>query len=154
MESEKREVNIPVGGKSFILSVPGLREVQELSKVVELNSGRKIHYCPLEGIVLLKLISWYENPGRTKDREDIFHICSVYFDYAADEIYINAYDLLNYYSINDYEYKNLVASHYLGYKIRQITKQNVTLLNIINNRLKLSDGLFRALLNGINNVQV
>jgi predicted nucleotidyltransferase len=154
LETDKREVYIPIAGKSFILSVPGLKEVQELSKVIELNSGLKIHYCPLEGIVLLKLISWHENPARTKDREDIYHICSIYFEYAADEIYTNAFELLNHYNINDYKYKNLVASHYLGYKVRQITKENLSLLNILNHRLKLSDGLLRALLNGINHVQL
>lgn len=150
LESENREVYLPNAGKPYVISVPGLEEVREICKEIELISGVRVQYCPLEGIVLLKLISWYHNPGRIKDREDIAHICKVYFEYVGDEIYEHAYDLLHIYDSNDYEYRNLVASHYLGRKVRQIIKENTMLLKIMNDKLKKLDGHFSALLDGIN----
>lgn len=150
LETKKREVHIPISGKAFILRVPGLQEVNDICMELELSSGYKIHYCPLEGIVLLKIISWYENPARTKDRDDIEHICKVYFEYAGDEIYEGAYDLLQAYDTNDYDYQNLVASHYLGRKVRQITKEDPMLLKLINEKLRKYNGHLRALLDGIN----
>lgn len=150
LETKKREVHIPISGRAFILSVPGLQEVKDICKEISLLSGIKIHYCPLEGIVLLKLISWNEKPARTKDRDDIAHICKVYFEYAGDEIYEEAYDLLQAYDTNDYEYQNLVASHYLGRKVKQIIKEDKIFLKIINDKLGKYDGHFRALLDGIN----
>lgn len=149
-ENEKREVHIPMAGSPFVLSVSGLREVQKYVKEFQLSNGQTIYYCPLEGIVLLKLISWHEKPGRIKDRDDILHICKVYFEYTGDQIYEEAYDLLHTYDTNDYEYQNLVASHYLGRKVRQIIKDNPLLLKIMNEKLQKQDGHFRALLDGIN----
>lgn len=150
LETEKREVHIPISGKAFILSVPGLEEVRRVLSELKLDSGSRIQYCPLEGLVLLKLISWHEKPARTKDRDDIEHICKVYFEYAGDEIYEGAYDLLQTYDTNDYEYQTLVASHYLGRKVRNIFKEDPLLLKIINEKLGKYDGHFRALLDGIN----
>lgn len=149
LEDANREVSIPMSGRSFVLSVPGLEEVRALVKTTRLESGQEVYYCPPEGIVLLKLISWYEKPGRTKDRDDIEHICKVYFDYCGDEIY-EASDLLDAYDTAEMDYMKLVASHYLGRKVRSICRDNEMLINIINKRLAKADGLFRALLDGFN----
>lgn len=150
LENTKREVRIPSAGSPFILSVPGLEEVRGICKALAIASGDTIHYCPLEGIVLLKLISWHENSGRTKDMEDISHICNVYFEYLGDEIYEEAHELLHQYDTNNYAYQQLVASHYLGRKVGRIISSNSMLLQIINDKLIRYDGVFRALLDGIN----
>ncbi|MCC7298671.1 MAG: hypothetical protein IT244_10095 [Bacteroidia bacterium] len=149
-ENEKREVYIPMAGRPFVLSVPGLSEVQEHVKEFQLPNGQIIYYCPLEGIVLLKLVSWYEKPERIKDSEDIYHICKVYFDYCGDKIYTDTGDLMDSYSIEDPEYIPLVASHYLGRQVRKMTKENPMLVNIVNRKLEKYDGIFRALLDGFN----
>lgn len=150
IETIQREVRIPMAGGPFVLSVPGLEEVKQYSKELQLPNGRIIYYCPLEGIVLLKLISWYEQPGRTKDGDDISHICNIYFDYAGDEIFNDAHDLLEAYDTSDYFYQKLVASHYLGRKVRKMSNENLMILDIINKQLEKRDGVFRALLEGIN----
>lgn len=150
LETEGRAVNIPVKGGAFVLSVPGLEEVQPMVADLKLSSGSSIHYCPLEGLVLLKLISWHEKPERTKDRDDIEHICKVYFEYAGDEIFEAAYDLLHAYDTNDLTYQTLVASHYLGRKVRSLFHDDAMILRIINEKLGKYDGCFRALLRGIN----
>jgi len=43
-----------------------------------------------------------------------------------------------------------VASHYLGRKVRTIAKDNSMFLDTINKILKAQDGVFRALLDRIN----
>jgi predicted nucleotidyltransferase len=150
LETESREVHIPVAGGAFVLSVPGLEEVQATLAELKLSSGSSIQYCPLEGLVLLKLISWHEKPERTKDRDDIEHICKVYFDYAGDEIFESAYDLLHTYQTTDLDYQTLVASHYLGRKVRNLFHDDALILRSINEKLGKYDGCFRALLRGIN----
>lgn len=150
IETENREVHIPVAGGAFVLNVPGLEEVEQAIAELALASGSRIRYCSLEGLVLLKLIAWHEKPERTKDREDIEHICKVYFEYAGNEIFEAAYDLLYAYDTNDFAYKTLVASHYLGRKVRGLFKTDPILLRIVNEKLGKHDGCFRALLRGIN----
>jgi predicted nucleotidyltransferase len=150
LENELREVHIPMPARPFVLRVPGLKEVQEHIQEYKLPNGKLIYYCPLEGIVLLKLVSWYEKPERTKDAKDIEHICHVYFDYSGDDIYLLSGELMNQYDESDYNYKTYVASHYLGRKVREIIKENPLLLQIINRKLEKTEGIFRALLDGIN----
>ena len=77
-----------------------------------------VRVCPLEGLILLKLIASHENPSRTKDITDIDHFISVYFELNADDVYENYMDIMDSYETTQLNYLQLVAAHIIGRKMR------------------------------------
>jgi len=112
IENHARETRI---GKPrpFILDVPGFKEV--LSDAERLMvEGLSIRVCPLEGIVLLKIIANADNPSRTKDITDIEHILEVYFELNSVEIFEAFPDVPDLYDTADRDYLQLVSARVIG----------------------------------------
>lgn len=76
------------------LSVIGMKEVNEHTVNAGLE-GLTIKVSPLEGIVILKLVSFNENPERKKDLDDISKILSNYFDINQDRFYSDHLDVVD-----------------------------------------------------------
>lgn len=76
------------------LSVLGMKEVSEHTVDVELEE-LSIKVSPLEGIVILKLISFNEKPDRKKDLDDISEILSNYFDMNEERFYAEHLDVVD-----------------------------------------------------------
>jgi predicted nucleotidyltransferase len=72
------------GHKVVQLSVFGTREVT--SKALIIEGSFKVITLP--GLVVMKLISGNENPGRGKDLEDFYYILLNYADIASDDLYL------------------------------------------------------------------
>ena len=107
--------------RDMILSVLGFKEVGEkaelFSPVEEIYS---IPVSPVEGIIILKLVSWIDKPEtRTKDLEDIGLLLKYAWDFYEMEAYENHSDLFD----DDFE-KNKVAARILGRKMKPILAQN------------------------------
>jgi len=99
--------------RPFIMDVPGFREVLPAAEQVTVE-GLTIPVCPLEGIVLLKIIANADNPFRTKDITDIEHIIEVYFELNGDRIYEEYNDVLELYDADDMDYLRLVSARVIG----------------------------------------
>ena len=88
--------------------------------------------CPLEGLVMLKLLSNNSKPDRTHDLIDIDNIIDAYFDWYADEIYTTHSELFEIYDVEDlHYYMPMVAAHLIGRKMNNILKANTDLKNRI-----------------------
>lgn len=103
----------------FVLDVPGFKEV--FSDIEEYSVGdTTFMVCPLEGLILLKLIANDDRPSRTKDLSDIEHILSVYFELKDREVYTEYLDVMDIYSTEDIDYLTLVSARVIGRKIGEI----------------------------------
>ena len=76
------------------ISVLGMKEVNEYTIAAGLD-GITLNVSPLEGIVILKLISYSEKPERKKDLDDIREILSNYFDMNDSRFYEENDDVIN-----------------------------------------------------------
>jgi len=99
--------------RPFIMDVPGFKEVLPAAEQVTVE-GLTIRVCPLEGIVLLKIIANADNPSRTKDITDIEHIIDVYFELNDNRIYEEYNDVLALYDAGDMDYLQLVSARVIG----------------------------------------
>lgn len=84
------------------LSVIGMKEVHQHTVTAELG-GFSIKVSPLEGIVILKLVSFHERPDRQKDLDDISEIIRNYFDINSERFYSDHLDI-----VDDIESENFV----------------------------------------------
>ncbi|ACU57516.1 nucleotidyl transferase AbiEii/AbiGii toxin family protein [Chitinophaga pinensis] len=116
IENENRETKIGQP-RLFIIDVPGFMEVFPEAETYSLGEGTTLKVCPIEGLVLLKLIANDDRPGRIKDIGDIEHIISVYFDLKTIEIYEEYLEVMDLYEAHDREYLKLVSSRIIGRKI-------------------------------------
>ncbi len=116
IENENRETKIGQP-RLFVIDVPGFIEVFPEAETYPLGQGKMLKVCPIEGLILLKLIANDDRPGRTKDIADIEHIISVYFDLKTVEIYEQYLEVLDLYEATDREYLKLVSSRIIGRKI-------------------------------------
>ncbi len=69
------------------LSVVGLKEVLNEPSRMKLDEETTVQVTPLEGIIILKLISFDEKPERTKDLDDIHDILIHYFEMNDNRFY-------------------------------------------------------------------
>lgn len=69
------------------LSVVGLKEVLNKPSRMKLDEETTVQVTPLEGIIILKLISFDEKPERTKDLDDIHDILIHYFEMNDNRFY-------------------------------------------------------------------
>ena len=106
------------------LSVAGFMDVAKHVSLVGIDDGYDIPVAPIEGIFILKLVAWSENPEkRERDVGDLMHILSQYFDLREDEIYQQG-DL---FEDEDYHMEK-AAARALGRKIRSILENNPELI--------------------------
>lgn len=116
IENEERETKLEQP-RLFVIDVPGFLEVFPDAEQYMVDGEIVLKVCPLEGIVLLKLIANDSNPGRTKDIIDINHIISVYFELKDTEIYEDYMDVMDMYDMNDQEYLKRVSARVIGRRI-------------------------------------
>ncbi len=69
------------------ISVVGLKEVLNKPDKMKLDEGTTVQVTPLEGIIILKLISFDEKLERTKDLDDIHEILIHYFEMNHNRFY-------------------------------------------------------------------
>ena len=73
--------------REVTLSVVGFKEVNEIAQDIQVGD-LVIRVTPMEGIFILKLISWNEKPAdRAKDLEDLQFILKNYFELNQERIY-------------------------------------------------------------------
>jgi len=148
IEDDNRMLGLNI---DVLLSMEGFREVWPFVQAHRLQDGTAFSVCPLEGLVLLKLLANDENPSRTKDISDIEHIISVYFELNADDVYENYMDIMNSYETDRLNYLALVAARIIGRKINLLiagtpgSKNN--LLRIL---AKRPNEISQAMLDGLN----
>lgn len=126
IENEGREAKLEQP-RLFVIDVPGFLEVFPDAEQYVVDEQITLKVCPLEGIILLKLIANDDQPGRTKDIVDIIHIISVYFELKDREIYENHMDLMDNYDINDPEYLKRISARVIGRKIGHMIANSTTL---------------------------
>ena len=116
------------------LSVIGLKEALAKPDVKNFDKETTVQVTPLEGLIVLKLISYYEKPGRTKDLEDIREILVNYFLLNQNRFYENHLNMLDEFSDNNF---TIEAGAWLaGNDIRFILNRNRELKELILNILK------------------
>lgn len=118
------------------LSVLGFKEVGDNSEIIKIKEEDYVlPVTPVEGILILKLISWSEKPEkRVKDLEDISTLLQYGWDFYEEEAYNNHLDLFD---DEDFE-MNKVAARIIGRKMNLILKENVKLKETIISILKKS----------------
>ncbi len=99
------------------LSVIGMKEVSEHTVDAELEE-LTIKVSPLEGIVILKLISFSEKPERKKDLDDISEILSNYFDINQDRFYNDHLDVVD--EIESDSFVQLAGARLMGRDMKKI----------------------------------
>lgn len=123
------------------LSVIGMKEVNEYTIAVDLE-GITIKVSPLEGIVILKLISYSEKPERKKDLDDISEILTNYFDINDTRFYEEHMDVLD--ELQDEDFILLAGARLMGRDMKKILsvseKLSKQIETIINNELQEKTG--------------
>lgn len=117
IENKAREVILP-GPAIFRMDMPGFLEVADY---LEVTTIEKFHFkaCSVEGLILLKLYSWNDRPGRTKDLSDIDELIISYID-LCDRVFNEHYEVLEFYNEKELNYLELVAGRVIGRVIRVI----------------------------------
>lgn len=149
IENDCREVRL-TSPKVFTLQMPGFLEIFPFIERVK-SGDLTLHTSPLEGLIMLKLISNNDRPSRSHDLEDINNIIDVYFDLFSDEIFGEHNDLFELYDVNDlYFYQPKIAAHVLGRKMKQLLEPATDLYQRLVRILENSKNKkLRALLNGL-----
>jgi predicted nucleotidyltransferase len=157
--------------RSVELSVVGMHEVGGEAESFVHPEGYVIPVSPAHGIVILKLISWGEKPGRTKDLADIKALLDGAWEIYQDEFYQENSAYADLFDVDPFD-TQLAAARVMGRKMQAILNQNEELKNLIitemNNEIEGNSPkaqqmvagtdqtmeevqhIFRALLKGIN----
>ncbi|MEJ2881063.1 nucleotidyl transferase AbiEii/AbiGii toxin family protein [Pedobacter sp. GR22-6] len=104
----------------FTVNFPGFKAVYPFVENVQVDDDFVLKVCPLEGIVILKLIAYDQDLSRAKDIEDISHMVGVYFELADEQIYFEYSDVMDLYDTDHPEYLNLIAARVIGRKMQAI----------------------------------
>ncbi|NLT52687.1 MAG: hypothetical protein GXX85_17425 [Ignavibacteria bacterium] len=111
------------------LSVVGMKEVKSHTVAADLEEIT-IKVSPLEGLVILKLISFSDKPQeRTKDLDDINEILKNYFDINSERFFEDHLDLVD--EIPTDNYTELAGARLLGRDMKLILAQSQKLSNTI-----------------------
>jgi predicted nucleotidyltransferase len=117
IEDKKRVVHL-TKPKVFILQMPGFTEVFPFIETIK-SGNLLLNVCPVEGLIMLKLLSWDDRPHRTHDLEDIDTIIDAYFDWNADEVYHSHNDIFERYDNEDpARWQSVIAAHIVGRKMK------------------------------------
>lgn len=134
IENDDRETRL-TQPRVFVMDVPGFKEIFPQTEEYILPDNQTIRVCPIEGLILLKLIANDDRPGRTKDITDIEHLISVYFELKDIEIYTDYLEVMEIYDTTERDYLQLVSARVIGRKISVILKDSVKLKERIVNIL-------------------
>lgn len=150
IEDENRDVKLtkPI---AFTLQMPGFAEAAAFTE--EIKSGNlTLNTCPIEGLVMLKLISWDDRPQRTHDLTDIDNIIDAYFDWNSDEVYEFHNDIFNSYEgVEAAMWEKVISAHIIGRKMKPLLAGSPELHERVNTILKKKQNpRWEALLNGLN----
>jgi predicted nucleotidyltransferase len=127
--------------RAVSLSVLGFKEVGEHIQNVEIpEEGYIIPVTPIEGIFILKLVSWQDKPSfRTKDLDDLSFLLKHAWEIYEEEAYIDHLDLFDDENFD----MQTAAAKIIGKKMAVILAENQTLFDTITSILKegiLDDG--------------
>lgn len=132
------------------LSVIGLKEVLEAPNVKSLDEETEVQVTPLAGLIILKLISYYEKPERTRDLDDIHEILINYFDVNQNRFYEEHTDMLEEFLGDNFIVE--AGSWLAGYDIGKVLNKNQHLkeliLRILQRELDLATGSISSYLYG------
>src|ERR1700743_1241212 len=77
IENEARETRIH-RPRLFVMDMPGFIEAFPAAREIQIIEGTNLKVCSLEGLILLKLMAYSDNPMRTKDLSNMNQFISVY----------------------------------------------------------------------------
>jgi predicted nucleotidyltransferase len=107
--------------------MPGFLETFPFVETIK-SGELSLKTCPIEGLVMLKLISHNDRPQRTHDLTDIDNIIDEYFDWNIDEIYSRHNDLFDKYDTNDLKfYMPKIGAHIIGRKMKPLLIESIML---------------------------
>jgi predicted nucleotidyltransferase len=150
IENENREIQL-YDPTLFVINMPGFKEAYPFVTELEVSSGQTLKICSLEGLVMLKLIAYGDNPSRTKDVTDIDHIIENYFDLFQNNVYDEHFDVMDMYNTEDREYLALVSARVIGRNINVILDNDDQLIErIIKTLGKRPTKLWQSLASGLN----
>ena len=116
------------------LSVVGFQDVLKSPIIKKLDDKTTVQVTPLEGILILKFISFEEKPERTKDMDDIHDVIINYFEINEERFYNNLPDFMDEFKETNFQ---LEAGAWLaGYDIGRVLNDNQQLKNHILEILK------------------
>lgn len=127
----EQEYTVNFTERELSLSVLGFTEVGEHVETVKIKEENyTLPVSPVEGIIILKLISWEDKPDlRTKDLEDISFLLQHAWHLYEEEAYANHLDL--FVDDNNNFDTQIVAARIIGRKMKHIIYQNETLKHTI-----------------------
>ncbi len=133
----EQEYTVNFTERELSLSVLGFKEVGKHIETIEIpEEGYVIPVTPIEGIFILKLISWKDKPSfRTKDLDDLSFLLKHAWEIYETEAYENHSDLFD-----DENFDMQTASaKIIGKKMAVILAENQILFNTIT--LILAEGI-------------
>tara|TARA_R110002096_G_scaffold403977_1_gene601650 strand:+ start:1884 stop:2735 length:852 start_codon:yes stop_codon:yes gene_type:complete len=127
----EQEYTVNFTERELSLSVLGFTEVGEHVETVKIKEENyTLPVSPVEGIIILKLISWEDKPDlRTKDLEDISFLLQHAWHLYEEEAYANHLDL--FVDDNNNFDTQIIAARIIGRKMKHIIYQNETLKHTI-----------------------
>ena len=142
--------NVTLTNPTFVLNMPGFTEIYPFVSEHQITEGQTVKVCTMEGIVLLKLIANNDRPQRTKDVADIDHIIQSYFQLNDDDIYMNHFDIMEFYETAENDYIQLVCSRLIGRKMAILLKESPALkLRVAGILAKKETPRWQAMLTGL-----
>lgn len=119
-----QDVHTVYFNKNLTLSVLGYKEVYEHTESFILpETDVSIPVTPLEGLFILKWVSWQEKPDRQKDLDDLGILLKNAWDLLSDEAYqahLDLFEQANFKTVN-------TTARILGRKMKPILALDVTL---------------------------
>ena len=148
IENEYGEVEIKQ--PHLIINLPAFKELAAYVTPIDVD-GITLNVCPIEGIILLKLLAQNDKPKRTKDIADIEYFIEHYFIMHTDEVYDMYTDIINVYADEQEAFQPLVGSRIIGRKMAMLIATNAALTERIKTILAGRNNIFRqAMWNGMN----
>lgn len=117
------------------LSTVGMKEVGTETELFDHPEGFSIPVSPAHGIVILKLIAWNENPGRTKDLSDIQALMDAAWELYESELFTTDSQYSDLFDVDDFD-KYLAAIHIMGRKMQAVLSQSDDLSKLITDVLQ------------------
>lgn len=124
------------------LSVVGFQDVLKNPTIKRLDDQTTVQVTPLEGLLILKFISFEEKPERTKDLDDIHDILINYFEINVERFYNNLPDFMDEFSDTGFQME--AGAWLAGYDIGNVLNYNWQLkkhiLEILKKEVTLDTG--------------
>jgi predicted nucleotidyltransferase len=148
IENEERKLELNKGVLSMDMN--GFKEVYPFVETHAITKDMSLKVCPIEGLVLLKLIANADNSTRTKDISDIELLINAYFELTDDDIYTEHMDVMDMYPTQPENYLHLVSARVIGRKMKTLVENTAggvdNLERILSRR---PSELWQAMLDGL-----